>query len=105
MKYSVSRSEEDSDEHNNYGIALLMNASDLVLAPTTYAPAIGENNDITVTVEGGVKGFKFEKGYFDADGNWIKTGSFKPEVSSNTVTISVESSNGDYTGACYRIYK
>ena len=102
---SVSRSEEDSDEHNNYGIALLMNTSDLVLAPTTYAPAIGENNDITVTVEGGVKGFKFEKGYFDAEGNWIKTGSFKPEVSSNTLTISVESSNGDYTGACYRIYK
>lgn len=102
---SVNRSETDSEEHENYGIALLMDDRDLVLAPTAYAPKPGENNDIYIEYAGGTKDYKYEKGYFDADGVWRKTGTFKPEKQGNKFIISVANVSGDYTKTCYRLYK
>lgn len=102
---SVNRSEENFADHANYGIAMLMDDRDLVIASTAYEPNFGENNDINVVVKGNPALYKFETGYFNGEGEWVKSGTFTPAVKGNTITVSVKAGNGDYRKSCYRIYK
>ena len=101
---SVNRNEEDWDEHENYGIAVLHDKKDLRIAATDYQPAIGENNEIHVTRAGGFDGFTFEVGYVNLAGEWVKTGTFSPSISGDTLTFTPDN-GGDYMKAMYRIYK
>ena len=101
---SVNRNEEDWDEHENYGIAVLHDKKDLRIAATDYQPAIGENNEIHVTRAGGFDGFTFEVGYVNLAGEWVRTGTFSPSISGDMLTFTPDN-GGDYTKAMYRIYK
>lgn len=102
---SVNRAEESTEEHENYGIALLMDDRELVIASTAFTPRYGENNDIRVTVPGSGKDYTVEIGYFDVQGVWVKTGTYTPLVEQNQLVLTPENENGNYTKNCFRIYK
>lgn len=100
----VNRNEEELFEHANYGIVVLNDKKDLLIAATDYEPEIDENNVISVTRAGGFDGFAFEVGYLNASGGFVKTGNFSPACSGDTLTYT-PAYNGDYTKAVYRIVK
>lgn len=84
----------------NYGFAFDMGNGDIVLSATTYN---ARTTTVSLTVNNS-ENLHFERGYFDNNGVWVKTGTFNATKVGNQLVFQISGDNGDYTKALYRIY-
>ena len=104
---SIDRGALKGGEHENYGIAFLMDTDELAIASTDYKPKEGENNDIRVTREGGFEGFAVEIGYYDSNGEFVcsKTKTLDPATLDGDAMTLTPEHGGYFANAVFRIYK
>ena len=88
------------EEDSNYGYGILVDSRELAFSATSYKE---QPTTITVTASGAMKEYTFETGYYDADGNWVKSGTFEPQIDGKTVTFAINGDSGDYKSCVYRI--
>lgn len=90
------------NQKKNYGFAISLKANDVIFSASTYEQGV---TTIKLTVSDSLDGFKYERGCFDANENWISKSTFSPSISGKSITVIINGDNGDATNSIFRIYK
>jgi len=114
MFHWLYESEEKTEKIGNYeitisqrskfnnGYAVLVDVNEIMVTATTFNE---ERTKVEIKSDHSFKGYSFERGYYDTNGEFVRVSEFEPKQSGKSITFNIDGDSGDYTKSIYRIVK
>lgn len=88
------------DGETNIGFAIAVNKNELAVSATTFK---AQTTKVEITAPMNGDKFLFEKGYYNYNGDFVRTSEYSPVINGKTISYTIDGDSGDYTKAIYRI--